>query len=251
LSDRSKKGPPAADNLVDGPVDVNELLQWEADYNPNEMTPGEFGRLRESIRRFGAADTATVNRRSVGKGWPAGARPCIVGGHHRIRAAKEVGLAVYPVLWVDEDEIGEAELNLALNNIKGSPDRTKLDELLVSLRDRGSDLKYTGFAPEELEAMLGAPLDPTSIVGGDPPVGGGGDSPDGPGYEPPGTTTERPAARNTTVKKDSHGARMTIGEYYFDIPRQAYELWIEELRQDVGFSEDEVVSEIRFRLKIS
>ena len=48
--------------------------------------------LKKSIQRFGFVDPVIVNQRQ-GKNWKAAERgEVIVGGHQRVRAAREVGM---------------------------------------------------------------------------------------------------------------------------------------------------------------
>ena len=100
-----------------------------AAYNPNQMSPGKFEALKESIQRDGFLDPIVVQKRGLN----------IIGGHHRWRAIKELcveaGVAVptLPCVVVDVDDMGAKRLNLKLNHIKGEPDARLLGELLVDL----------------------------------------------------------------------------------------------------------------------
>lgn len=100
-----------------------------ATYNPNQMSPGKFEALKESIQRDGFLDPIVVQKRGLN----------IIGGHHRWRAIKELcveaGVAVpaLPCVVVDVDDMAAKRLNLKLNHIKGEPDARLLGELLVDL----------------------------------------------------------------------------------------------------------------------
>src|SRR5437899_8582356 len=88
-----------------------------ADYNPRRISDAEMQSLKRSIQRFGFVDPVVVNRRR-GKRWDASERAAvIVGGHQRVRAARELGHRSVPVVYVDLPPDDEKLLNLALNKI--------------------------------------------------------------------------------------------------------------------------------------
>lgn len=77
-----------------------------AEWNPNEMGSEEFTLLKEQIKEVGFIDPPTVAEveNQQGKRFYR-----IIGGHHRVAAAKELGLEKIPVdllkgeRWKDED----------------------------------------------------------------------------------------------------------------------------------------------------
>jgi len=85
-------------------VDPADLVG--AEWNPNEMGENEFNLLKEQIREVGFIDPPTVVEVENQKG---NRFYRIIGGHHRVAAAKEVGLPKIPVdllkgdRWKDED----------------------------------------------------------------------------------------------------------------------------------------------------
>jgi hypothetical protein len=125
---------------------VSELIEMFAGYNPRKIAADEFAGLRRSLRRFGPVEPVVVNRRTRR----------IVGGHQRIKAAKAEGWESFPVIWVDLDEAGEKQLNLALNRISGEWDEEKLREVIASLQLEGADLEITGFTDSEIDQIMGA-----------------------------------------------------------------------------------------------
>lgn len=129
---------------------VARLLEMAAPYNPRKIGEPELERLRSSVRTFGVVRPIVVNRRS----------DRIVGGHQTVKAAQAEGYADLPVLWVDLDEHGERQLNLALNKISGEWDDEKLRDLLGQLSLEGADLGLTGFSEEELRKLLEQALPP-------------------------------------------------------------------------------------------
>jgi DNA modification methylase len=125
-------------------VRVAVLASMGAPYNPRRIEPDQLTALRRSLRTFGAVEPVVANRRS-GR---------IVGGHQRVRAAEAEGIETLPVVWVDLDETGERQLNLALNKISGKWDDDKLGALLLELSTAGADIALTGFDDQELQKVL-------------------------------------------------------------------------------------------------
>jgi site-specific DNA-methyltransferase (adenine-specific) len=115
-----------------------------APYNPRRIDPSQLSALRRSLRTFGAVEPVVANR-ATGR---------IVGGHQRVKAAEAEGIETLPVVWVDLDETGERQLNLALNRISGEWDEEKLGALLLELSKAGADIALTGFDDSELQKVL-------------------------------------------------------------------------------------------------
>lgn len=91
-----------------------------ASYNPREMSVEEANDLEQSLREFGAVDPAIVNIHPKRKN-------IIVGGHQRIRIAKErLGWETYPCVEVKLTKKKERELNIRLNKNQGHWDWDKL-----------------------------------------------------------------------------------------------------------------------------
>ena len=119
---------------------VSELKA--AVYNPRKWSKEQLGQLMESLRRFGCADPIIVN------GAP-NRKNIVIGGHMRLKAAKELGLKELPVVYLNiPDEVKEKELNLRLNKNGGEFD---LDLL------KGFDEKILadiGFTSEDLDEIF-------------------------------------------------------------------------------------------------
>lgn len=108
----------------------------EAEYNPRKMRPSSFAKLKASIERWGLVDPLIVNKTN-GR---------LVGGHQRLRAARDLGHEKVPVVYVELDDDEEKALNIALNNaeLAGEWDTPKLAQLLADLK--GTDVAaLTGF----------------------------------------------------------------------------------------------------------
>jgi hypothetical protein len=132
----------AMDPLKSESVLVTKLLGMGAPYNPRRIDADQLAALGRSLRTFGAVEPVVANRRS-GR---------IVGGHQRIKAAEAEGIETLPVVWVELDETGEKQLNLALNRISGEWDEPALAALLEELGSSAIDL--TGFGSAEIDELI-------------------------------------------------------------------------------------------------
>lgn len=116
-------------------VDIEDLKP--AEYNPRQMTPEQVKGLRDSVKKFGLVDPIVVNankdRQNV-----------VIGGHQRLKIAKEEGMKTVPVVYVDLDEKNEQELNLRLNKNLGQWDWDMLAQMEVDV------LREVGFNEQEL-----------------------------------------------------------------------------------------------------
>ncbi len=118
-----------------------------AEYNPRKISDDALVQLKESISRFQMIDPVIVNSAPKRK-------DIVIGGHMRLRAAKELGCKSVPVVYVNIPSIEkEKELNLRLNRNTGEWDFSKLKafdlELLLDIGFDDSDL--TNIWDENLE----------------------------------------------------------------------------------------------------
>lgn len=113
-------------------VPIKELKP--AVYNPRRWDEAAIAQLTESIKRFGVVDPIIVNcapnRNNV-----------VIGGHFRLKVAKDLGLTEIPVVYVYiANEQVEQELNLRLNRNTGAWDYDLLKNFtLETLLDVGFD----------------------------------------------------------------------------------------------------------------
>lgn len=129
-------------------VEIRPIKQIKtAKYNPRRISDQQLASLKASIERFGFVDPVIVNDRTG----------TLVGGHQRIKAAKDLGLKEVPVVSVNLDEADEKALNVALNKISGEWDLDLLRGVLEDVQAAGLDLSLTGFTDEEWSAMSGTP----------------------------------------------------------------------------------------------
>ena len=117
--------------------DVKNLIF--AEYNPRELTRDQHQDLKDSITRFGFVDPLIVNTHKERKN-------ILVGGHQRLKIAKELGYKDVPCVEVDLSPDQEKELNVRLNKNTGQWDW----DALANHFDVGELLEW-GFSEDELQ----------------------------------------------------------------------------------------------------
>lgn len=94
-----------------------------ATYNPRKWNESAIKQLTESIKRFGMVDPLIVNSAK-------GRENIVVGGHFRLKVAKDLGYKKIPIVYIDIPNIEkEMELNIRLNKNLGEFDYDLLAEL--------------------------------------------------------------------------------------------------------------------------
>jgi hypothetical protein len=113
-----------------------------APYNPRRWEQSAIEQLTESVKRFGLVDPLVVNNAT-------GRKNVVIGGHFRLKVAKDLGFKEVPVVYVEIPEVErEKELNLRLNKNLGDWDYSLLAEFDESL------LANVGFTSEELDTIF-------------------------------------------------------------------------------------------------
>lgn len=116
-------------------------------YNPRSWSSVAIEQLTESIKRFGLVDPILVNSAPERKN-------IVIGGHFRLKLAKDLGYAEVPVVYVNiPDEAKEKELNLRLNRNLGEWDYSLLASFDESL------LTDIGFSNEEMDDIFNLDVD--------------------------------------------------------------------------------------------
>ncbi len=112
--------------------DIDSLIF--AEYNPRQLTKDQYKHLKDSIDRFGLVDPIIVNSNPTRKN-------IIVGGHQRVKVAKDMNIKEVPVLEVDLTYDRERELNVRLNANTGEWDTDILANMfdIDELQDWGFD----------------------------------------------------------------------------------------------------------------
>jgi DNA modification methylase len=118
-----------------------------APYNPRKWSNDAIAQLTDSIKSFGLVDPILVNssldRKNV-----------VIGGHFRLKVAKDLGIKEVPVVYVDIPDIErEKELNVRLNKNLGDWDYELLAEFDETL------LSTIGFDSEEIDAIFDLAVD--------------------------------------------------------------------------------------------
>lgn len=118
-----------------------------APYNPRKWSDDAIAQLTDSIKSFGLVDPILVNgspdRKNV-----------VIGGHFRLKVAKDLGIKEVPVVYVDIPDIErEKELNVRLNKNLGDWDYELLAEFDETL------LSTIGFDSEEIDAIFDLEVD--------------------------------------------------------------------------------------------
>lgn len=113
-----------------------------SEYNPRKMSKETLEQLKESVHKFEMVDPIIVNSASDRYG-------VVIGGHMRLRVAKELGFKEIPVVFLNIADIEkEKELNLRLNRNVGEFDF----ELLANFKEEF--LADVGFSSEELDDIF-------------------------------------------------------------------------------------------------
>ena len=123
--------------------DIDSLIF--AEYNPRQLTKEQHKHLKDSIQRFGLVDPIIVNKNKDRKN-------VIIGGHQRVRIAKELKMEDIPVLELDLTYDREKELNIRLNKNMGEWDY----DILANMFDI-DELLDIGFSEKEFNKMLNIP----------------------------------------------------------------------------------------------
>lgn len=136
--------------------------------SPHErnVNEGDLGAIIESVATnqfYGAV----LAQKSTGK---------ILAGKHRWLAAKDQGLEVLPVIWLDVDDAAALRIMLADNRTTrlGADNQPMLAELLQDILNDSGSLSGTGFDSDYLDELL------SDLAGGSMPEeetdenGGGG-----------------------------------------------------------------------------
>ena len=129
--------------------DINVLIS--AEYNPRQLKKEQYQNIKDSLERFGFVDPIIINKNKDRKN-------IIIGGHQRIRVAKDLKLKQIPCIELDLPLDKEKELNIRLNKNVGEWDYDILANLfdVESLIEWGfTEDELVGFAPElEKEGLI-------------------------------------------------------------------------------------------------
>jgi hypothetical protein len=120
----------------------DELIGSE--YNPRKLSQEQFEAISDSLKRFGFVDPVIVNKNPE-------RNDIIIGGHQRVKVAKQLNFKEVPTIEIDLTKEKERELNIRLNKNSGSWDMEALETYFEN-----DELKEWGFEDWE----LGSDVDP-------------------------------------------------------------------------------------------
>lgn len=181
--------------------------------NPNTHNDKNISELRASMREWGFTNPILIDEEDE-----------IIAGHGRFEAAKEEGFTQVPCIvlaGLTEDQ--KRAYMIADNTLpEGSIwDEDMLAQEIAHLEASGFDLDL--LALDNLEG-LEIEFSPPEIRDGH--------------------------AADTEMKIKESDTKLVIGEYSFPIEREEYLRWQEDIRAEAGFSKDEVIEEIKLRLRL-
>ena len=133
--------------------DIDSLIF--AEYNPRQLTKDQHQHLKDSIQRFGLVDPILVNKHKDRK-------DIIIGGHQRVRVAKDLDIDKVPCIELSLSYEKERELNVRLNKNTGE---WNWDELansfdIAELTDWGfNESQLVGFSALDYSILDGEELD--------------------------------------------------------------------------------------------
>ena len=116
-----------------------------AEYNPRQLTKDQYKSLRDSMERFGLVDPVIINKHPDREN-------IVIGGHQRLRIAKDMGIEKVPCVELSLDLNQEKELNVRLNRNVGEWDY----DALANYFDVG-ELTEWGFTNDELQFWVDEP----------------------------------------------------------------------------------------------
>jgi len=190
-------------------LDLKKLVPYAR--NPR-ITAHAVDKVAASIKEFGFRQPIVVDSEMV-----------IIAGHVRYQAAQKLGLKKVPVHVADGLSAEQVKAYRIADNRTGEDaqwDNEMLSLELADLDNMQFDKAVLGFEAAELE-QLQKSLESLLTDGIDDDE------------------------ENPIIEADT---RATIGPYSFEIPRERYLAWIEEVKQEVGFDKEAIVFELKKRL---
>lgn len=179
--------------------------------NPNTHPESQIKILAQNIRYHGWRHPIVVSKLS---GY-------IVAGHGRLKAAQELGVSLIPVEYQNfSSEDNELAVLVGDNRLSelSSLDLNGLQDIVDRFKDDDFDTILAGYEPTDLESILGEKK---------------------PDFEDEG-------------EKQLEQSEVTIqaGNYRFRMSQEDFGVWIDKLKQEVGFDKEAVIAELRRRLAI-
>jgi ParB-like chromosome segregation protein Spo0J len=190
-------------------LDLEKLVPYAR--NPR-VTAHAVDKVAASIKEFGFRQPIVVDSEMV-----------IIAGHVRYQAAQKLGLKKVPVHVADGLSAEQVKAYHIADNCTGEDAQWDNEMLALELEDLDKlsfDKTVLGFEPAELE-QLQKSIESLLTDGIDD---------------------------DEEKSIEEADTRATIGPYTFEITREQYLAWIEEVKQQVGFDKEAIVNEFKKRL---
>lgn len=120
--------------------------------NPNYMSPDEYDLLVANIKETGFLQPLLVQEEPASGGGYA-----LIDGHHRYKAAVELGMKSVACVITDADSDYVDVLRISMNKLRGEQDLTGVGRIVDRLFKKGwlpEDLEITGFNTDEIGDLL-------------------------------------------------------------------------------------------------
>lgn len=212
---------------------VDRLIPYEK--NARTHSPEQIAQIAASIQEFGFTNPILVDSDDG-----------ILAGHGRLQASRDLGLEEVPVVVLDHLSAKQRRAYvLADNRLAESAgwDRALLQEEVIGLRLQDFNLDLLGFSDAELKGLL----DPEGLDDlGPQVVGGGGGAGDDDGDDD--DLEDGVGGSDGADPTEQANTQVVVGGYRIIVGREAYQAWVDEVREEVGYEKAEVEAEILRRL---
>ena len=201
--------------------DLNDLVPY--DFNPRDNQEA-IRSVANSIEAFGFLVPIIVDDENV-----------IVAGHTRLEAAKLLRLTEAPVIVataLSEDQIRQFRL---IDNKVAELAKWDYDLLsgeITALQDSGIDFTNFGWTQEDIDCL-------TEVVADDCLSAGS-------------VVDDEELSNNRRVAQPRGPAttRFVFGEIVFFVPAEAYRQWINGIRSEFDYQEEDIIREVKARLEL-
>lgn len=122
----------------------------EAPWNPNNLTPEVYAKLRESVKRFGVVANFVVR--------PLGDVYEVISGNQRLQVYRDLAMESAPCVLVELDGVHSRLLAQVLNRTHGDDDlglKAELLQEILSSLDQQEILAVLPETPETLSVLSG------------------------------------------------------------------------------------------------
>lgn len=202
-------------------ADIASLAPYE--FNPRDNS-GAIASVANSIKSFGFLIPVVVDRGDI-----------LVAGHTRVEAAKTLGLAEVPAIRAEHLTPEQINAFRLIDNKVAEIARWDFDMLageIQKLTDSGLDFTDYGWSREELDCL-------TDVVSADC-------------LSTEGLVSLEDRERiQRSEKRAPATARFVLGEIVFFIQASDYKRWVDGLRGQHDFREEDIVADIKQRLGIT